>query len=194
FSGGMKRRLEIVKAFLHKPSIIFMDEPTQGLDPQTRRAMWDYITRLNEEEGVTIFLTTHYMEEADHLCERVGIIDYGKIIDLDTPLNLKAKIGKGVLIEFGVSGKVTEFLRKVEKNCECEVKILENNSIRIVAKEEEVVLPKLFKFAEGLGIVIQSLSAREPTLDDVFIHYTGREIREEKASNITKAVVRKIMK
>lgn len=194
FSSGMKRRLEIVKAFLHKPGIIFMDEPTQGLDPQTRRAMWDYITRLNNEEGVTIFLTTHYLEEADHLCKRVGIIDYGKILDLDTPLNLKAKIGRGVIIEFGVSGKVKEFLRRVEKDCECKAKILENSFIRIIAKQEDVVLPKLFKFAEELDIAIQSLSVREPTLEDIFIHYTGREIREERAADIAKAVMRKMVK
>jgi ABC-2 type transport system ATP-binding protein len=182
FSGGMKRRLEVVKAFLHKPTMIFMDEPTLGLDPQTRRVIWDQIQRLNKEEKTTIFLTTHYMEEADYLCDRIGIIDYGKILDLDTSPNLKDKIGEGDIIDMKVSGKVDAFLKEVEKTG-CSFKKREDNFIRLMAPKGETVLPKIIRLAERRGIAIESLSVREPTLEDVFIHYTGREIREERAES-----------
>lgn len=194
FSGGMKRRLEVVKAFLHRPDIIFMDEPTQGLDPQSRRVVWDHISRLNKEEGVTIFLTTHYMEEADYLCDRIGIIDYGKILDLDSPSNLKDKIGKGELLDIRVSDKADEFLDYMRGKCEFEVKTKDGNFLQIHTPKEEVILPKIVRSAEKLGITIESLSVRKPTLEDVFIHYTGREIREEHAKNATKEFVRRMFK
>jgi ABC-2 type transport system ATP-binding protein len=192
FSGGMKRRLEIVKSFLHQPDIIFMDEPTTGLDPQSRRVVWDHINYLNKEEGVTIFLTTHYMDEADYLCDRIGIMDFGRLLDLDTPRNLKKKIGAGDLIDIGFSGDGDAFVKMVEARCDCEVRERSKSHLKVSAKKEEVSLAKLIKLADEAGVTIDSLSVREPTLEDVFIHYTGRAIREQSAENISKAVLRRL--
>lgn len=190
YSGGMKRRLEVIKAFLHNPAIIFMDEPTQGLDPQTRRVIWDHIKYLNQEEGITIFLTTHYMEEADYLCDRVAIIDYGKILDLDSPGNLKDKIGKGDVLDVRVD-KVEAFLKELE---EYSPQVLEDGTVRLRALKGETALPKILKLSETLGLTISSIALREPTLEDVFIHYTGREIREEKGEGVVKAFIKKMVK
>jgi ABC-2 type transport system ATP-binding protein len=190
FSGGMKRRLEIVKSFLHTPEIIFMDEPTTGLDPQSRRVVWDHINHLNKDEGVTIFLTTHYMDEADYLCDRIGIMDNGKLLDLDTPENLKGKIGGGDLIDIKFDGDNEVFIKVIEDSCACEIVSKEYHHIRVQAKKGEVHLANLIKIADDAGIAIESLSIREPTLEDVFIHYTGRQIREQSAegSMVAKAL------
>ena len=191
FSGGMKRRLEVVKTFLHRPVLIFMDEPTLGLDPQTRRAIWDQIQRLKEKENTTVFLTTHYMDEADFLCDRIGIIDYGKILELDTPSGLKDKIGEGDVIDMQVSGNVASFLKKLEKEG-CSLKKREEDFIRLMALKGESALPKIVKLAEKEGVTIGSISIREPTLEDVFIHYTGRKIRAERAEHGIKTVLKKL--
>jgi ABC-2 type transport system ATP-binding protein len=167
-----------------------MDEPTLGLDPQTRRVIWEQIQRLKKEENTTVFLTTHYMEEADYLCDRIGIIDSGKILDLDTPSNLKHKIGEGDIIDMRVSGNIDPFLEKLEKEG-CSLKKREDNFIRLMALRGEDVLPKIVRLAEREGITIESLSIHEPTLEDVFIHYTGREIREERAESSITAVLKK---
>jgi ABC-2 type transport system ATP-binding protein len=190
YSGGMKRRLEIVKAFLHSPAIIFMDEPTQGLDPQTRRVIWDHIKYLNEEEGITIFLTTHYMEEADYLCNRVAIIDHGKILDLDAPENLKDKIGEGDIIDLRVD-KVDAFMKEV---MEYSPQVLKEGTVRLRTPRGEAALPGILKLSERLGLTISSIALREPTLEDVFIHYTGREIREGKGEGVAKAFIKKMVK
>ncbi len=190
YSGGMKRRLEIIKAFLHNPSIIFMDEPTQGLDPQTRRVIWDHIKYLNEEKGITIFLTTHYMEEADYLCNRVAIIDYGKILDINAPANLKDKIGEGDVIDLRVDKKEA-FVKEVK---EYSPQVLEDGTVRLRALRGEAALPRILKLTERMGLTISSVALREPTLEDVFIHYTGREIREEKGEGIAKAFIKKMVK
>lgn len=190
FSGGMKRRLEIVKSFLHTPEIIFLDEPTTGLDPQSRRVVWDHINHLNKDEGVTIFLTTHYMDEADYLCDRIGIMDNGKLLDLDTPENLKEKIGGGDLIDIKFSGDDEVFLKVIHDSCTCEVVSRKDHHIKVQAKKDEVQLANLIKIADDAGITIESLSIREPTLEDVFIHFTGRQIREQSAegNGMTKAM------
>jgi ABC-2 type transport system ATP-binding protein len=187
----MKRRLEVVKTFLHRPVLIFMDEPTLGLDPQTRRAIWDQIQRLKEKENTTVFLTTHYMDEADFLCDRIGIIDYGKILELDTPSGLKDKIGEGDVIDMQVSGNVASFLKKLEKEG-CSLKKREEDFIRLMALKGESALPKIVKLAEKEGVTIGSISIREPTLEDVFIHYTGRKIRAERAEHGIKTVLKKL--
>ena len=189
FSGGMRRRLEIVRAFLHKPRIIFMDEPTIGLDPQTRRVIWDYIRKINKEEGITIFLTTHYMEEAEELCDRVCIIDRGRILDIDTPENLKKKIGEGDVIEVEVTNK-KKFLNEIES---FDPKILREGKIRIYGSTEDI-LPEIIKACERVGSKILHLSVREPTLEDVFIHYTGRQIRESIEDSTMKNIVRRFIK
>lgn len=176
FSSGMKRRLEIAKAFLHQPKLIFMDEPTLGLDIQTRQVIWKYIHSLREK-GVTIFLTTHYMEEADALCDRIAIIDNGRIIALGTSSELKNKIGKGTVIDIKISGPVEAFVKAV-KDLD-HIPIVNQDTIRLVAANGEQLIPKLIHIAEKTGVSINSIGMYEPTLEDVFIHYTGRRIREE---------------
>ncbi len=180
FSGGMKRRLEIARGLLHHPKVLFLDEPTIGLDPQTRASIWDYIVKLNESEKITIILTTHYMDEADKVCSRVGIIDNGKIIAVDTPESLKNSLGGDVIsIKCSASGVCTDKLSKLEW-----VKSVVSHDgfmdVRVEKGEEKI--PKLLLLMEKNGVTIESVSLRKPSLDDVFLHYTGKTIREEEAN------------
>ena len=178
YSGGMRRRLEIARGLMHSPEILFLDEPTLGLDPQTRRSIWDYIKKLNKEKGVTIFLTTHYMEEAESLCERVAIIDYGKIITVGPPGKLMNKIGRGVIhISCSETRKLAKILSK--KDWVESIK-LHNSTLTIGTKNVEKRLTEIVKLCKGSEI--KSLDIRKPTLEDVFIYYTGRKMREEEAS------------
>lgn len=179
FSGGMKRRLEIARGLLHRPSVLFLDEPSIGLDPQTRNHLWGYIERLNAEDGITIILTTHYMEEADHLCGRVAIIDHGRIVAMDTPENLKAGIG-GDLVTVDSSDP--------ERACACLDAawpgLVERQdgavSVRLRHAEEEIA--GIVTLLGSQGIAIRSISMHTPTLEDVFLHVTGRAMRDEHAS------------
>jgi len=182
YSGGMRRRLEIARGLMHFPKILFLDEPTLGLDPQTRRTIWEYIKDLNKKEKITIFLTTHYMEEADYLCGRVAIIDYGKILVIDKPSKLKNKIGKDVITISCSNSKLCGDLLRREKWVES-IKIHDSN-ITIGIKEVEKKLPLIIRIAERNKIKIKSIDIRKPTLEDVFLYYTGRKIRDQRASNI----------
>ena len=182
YSGGMKRRLEIARGLMHFPKILFLDEPTLGLDPQTRRSIWDYIKNLNEKEKITIFLTTHYMDEADFLCSKVAIIDHGKILVIDTPSNMKSQLGSDIItISCSNSELCLESLKKEEwvENIKTD-----NSNIIIGAKEIEKKLPTIIKLAEINNVEITSVDIRKPTLEDVFLHYTGRKIREEEVNAV----------
>jgi len=181
YSGGMKRRLEIARGLMHFPKILFLDEPTLGLDPQTRRSVWDYIKDLNEKEKITIFLTTHYMDEADYLCSRVAIIDYGKILVIDKPLKLKGQIGKDVITLTCSNSKLCADSLKKEAWVES-IKV-HDSSITIGTKEIEKKLPLIIKMAEKNNVEIKSIDIRKPTLEDVFLYYTGRKIRDQEATN-----------
>jgi ABC-2 type transport system ATP-binding protein len=176
YSGGMRRRLEIARGLLHKPKVIFLDEPTLGLDPGSRETMWEYIQRLVEEEKITIILTTHYMEEADLLCDRIGIIDKGKIIALDSPLKLKESIG-GDSIKIQVRPdsnlnfaalKRFDFIRKVES-------VSDGRVIILSVCDAIHNLPMLLKYANNVDSVEYSI----PTLNDVFLQLTGRHMAKE---------------
>lgn len=177
YSGGMKRRLEIARGLLHYPRVLFLDEPTIGLDPQTRNYIWEYIGNLKKREDITIFLTTHYMEEAEH-CDRIAIIDHGKIIALDTSENLKNMVGGDVIrIKTEDDARAEEELRSRFK-----VNILEDRDCLCFEVERgEEFIPRLF---QDLGVRILSISLHRPTLDDVFLKLTGREIREEEADEL----------
>jgi ABC-2 type transport system ATP-binding protein len=169
YSGGMRRRLEIARGLLHKPKVIFLDEPTLGLDPASRETMWKYIQRLVKEEMMTVILTTHYMEEADILCDRIGIIDKGRIVALDTPKGLKEGLG-GDIIRIKTHSnpdKITclDFVRKVEQSDGFLVVSVNN------AKRD---LPILLRHVEA-----EIAESASPTLNDVFIQLTGRNIKEE---------------
>ena len=176
FSGGMKRRLEIARGLLHSPRVLFLDEPTIGLDPQTRRSIWGYITRLKREEEITIFLTTHYMDEAEY-CDRIAIIDQGRIVVLDTPKALKESVGKDrVQIHTDDDQATIDALRE---RFDIEARMAEGAVTFGVAGGEEFV-PRLF--AE-LGQSISSVSVARPSLDDVFLSYTGSTIRDAEATS-----------
>jgi ABC-2 type transport system ATP-binding protein len=179
YSGGMKRRLEIARGLMHRPKVLFLDEPTIGLDPQTRRSIWEYVRDLNSKEKITVFLTTHYMEEADFLCTKVAIMDRGKILVMDKPSNLKNCIGNGVIT---LSCSKPDVCMESLKNESWVENITMNDSkIVIGAKEIESKLPAIIKLAESNGVEITSVDIRRPTLEDVFLNYTGRKIREEEA-------------
>jgi ABC-2 type transport system ATP-binding protein len=182
YSGGMKRRLEIARGLMHYPKVLFLDEPTLGLDAQTRNAIWNYIKRLNKEEGTTIFLTTHYMEEADRLSDRVAIIDHGKLLVIDKPEKLKNNVGKDIIT------LTCSDIKKLEQRLEKEdwvenIKIV-NSSLILSVKIGEKKIPQIIEIAQSSNIKIESISIHKPTLDDVFLHYTGRRIREEEPEKI----------
>ncbi|MFB5622169.1 MAG: ATP-binding cassette domain-containing protein [Candidatus Nitrosomaritimum yanchengensis] len=180
YSGGMRKRLDIAGGLLHRPKVLFLDEPTVGLDIQTRRKIWEYIKKIHDEFEMTIFLTTHYMEEADQLCDRIGIIDGGKIQVIDSPQNMKSAMGNEVIsLSIERSGSENLFLSELQK-IELINKINhDQNKITLFASKGTEVIPKIFQISADLGIKIISISLTQPTLDDVFISYTGHEIREE---------------
>jgi ABC-2 type transport system ATP-binding protein len=180
YSGGMRKRLDIAGGLLHRPKVLFLDEPTVGLDIQTRRKIWGYIKKIHDEFEMTIFLTTHYMEEADKLCDRIGIIDGGKIQVIDSPENMKKAMGNEVIsIILEEEKNYNSFLSELKK-IEFVNKINEDGSkLTLFASNGTEVIPKIFQISSELEIKIISISLTQPTLDDVFISYTGHEIRDD---------------
>jgi len=180
YSGGMRKRLDIAGGLLHRPKVLFLDEPTVGLDIQTRRKIWQYIKKIHDEFEMTIFLTTHYMEEADKLCDRIGIIDGGKIQVIDSPENMKKAMGNEVIsIILEESENHNSFLSELKK-IEFVNKINEDGTkLTLFASNGTEVIPKIFQISSKLNIKITSISLTQPTLDDVFISYTGHEIRDD---------------
>ena len=175
YSGGMQRRLEIARGLLHAPHVLFLDEPTVGLDPQTRSSIWEYINDLKSREDITIFLTTHYMDEAEH-CDRIAIIDHGKIVAIDTPEALKASVGKDrVQIQ---TADDTAAIKELADVFGLEAGIHEG-AVTFPVESGEQFVPRLFA---QLSIPIQSVSVSRPSLDDVFMSYTGTTIRDAEAS------------
>ena len=176
FSGGMKRRLEIARGLMHSPRVLFLDEPTVGLDPQTRSSIWAYIRQLKTAEDITIFLTTHYMDEAE-FCDRIAIMDKGVIVVLDTPDALKASVGKDrVTLQTDDDDAA---IAAIAENFGLDAKVAEG-AVTFGVPEGELFVPRLF--AE-LGVPIRSVSVSRPSLDDVFMSYTGTTIRDAEASD-----------
>ena len=176
YSGGMQRRLEIARGLLHAPHVLFLDEPTVGLDPQTRSSIWQYINELKQREDITIFLTTHYMDEAEH-CDRIAIIDHGQIVAIDTPEALKASVGKD-RVQISTSDDPAAITALADR-FGLEAGVHDGLVTFSVASGEQFV-PRLF--AE-LGVAIRSVSVARPSLDDVFMSYTGRTIRDTEATS-----------
>ncbi|GBD18351.1 Daunorubicin/doxorubicin resistance ATP-binding protein DrrA [bacterium HR27] len=177
FSGGMKRRLELVRGLLHNPEVLVLDEPTIGLDPQTRRQIWSHLLTLRRETGVTLFLTTHYLEEAEQ-CDRVAIIDHGRIIALDTPAALKARVAKDIVVLTTADNQRAADELRQRFGLE---PMLVDGTLRIEAERGDELIPRLVR---ELTVPIQSASLRRPSLDDVFLALTGRQIRDEEASEL----------
>ena len=181
FSGGMRKRLDIACGLIHRPKVLFLDEPTVGLDIQTRRKIWEYIRKIHKEFGMTIFVSTHYMEEADNLCDRVGIIDYGKIQIVDTPESMKNKLETD-MITFSIipdENKQEQFINKIKsfdliKNVE-----INGNNMIVQSSNSTQVIPKIFEASSESQISIDSFVLNKPTLDDVFISHTGHNLRDD---------------
>ena len=180
YSGGMRKRLDIAGGLLHRPKVLFLDEPTVGLDIQTRRKIWEYIKKIHTEFDMTIFLSTHYMEEADNLCDRVGIIDGGKIQVIDSPENLKNTMGNEVISIILEDGTVSDsFLSKLKEIESVKNSKEDGTKLTLFVSNGTEVIPKIFQIASDQKIKIITISLTRPTLDDVFISYTGHEIRDE---------------
>jgi len=180
YSGGMRKRLDIAGGLLHHPKVLFLDEPTVGLDIQTRRKIWQYIKKIHVEFEMTIFVTTHYMEEADSLCDRIGIMDHGKIQVIDTPENMKNALGNEIIsLVVDTNNNHDSFLEELKK-IEFIKKINEDDlKLTLFTSNGTEVIPKIFQISSKLDIKINSISLTQPTLDDVFISYTGHEIRDD---------------
>ena len=178
-SGGMRRRLEIARGLIHKPKIFFLDEPTTGLDPVSRVAVWEMLSRLKTERNLTILVTTHYMDEADKLADRVAIVDHGKLVALDTPHNLKASIPGENMLEVSFSGEPPDWLRTLETLPEVAKVQLYDHVYRIVSRNGPRTTVELVEAARQRNINVTALSVQSATLDDVFMHFTGRQLRDE---------------
>lgn len=179
-SGGMKRRMNLAMALVHNPEIVVLDEPSEGLDPQSRRILWNYITSLRDDQGKTVILTTHLMDEADKLSDRIAIIDHGKLLQLDTPENLKKVIGEGDIVEIQLSNQEvnSQIIKIIEDMDEIENVAELNGIISIRALNAMNKLPKIMETIEKTNSTVKDISIRQNTLEDVFIHLTGTRLRE----------------
>jgi len=192
YSGGMRKRLDLAMGLIHQPRLIFLDEPTTGLDPQTRASIWDHIRNLAKTMGVTIFLTTHYLDEADKLADRVAIIDHGKIMTIGTPKELKHTVGGDVVTissdEEGseASADFQQKARKALSGKDFVQQIQESNgSLAIIVASGESAVPKIMRDLGAEGVEVQTLTVSHPSLDDVFLKYTGRTIRAQEGTQTT---------
>jgi len=178
FSGGMRRRMEIARGLVHEPKIFFLDEPTTGLDPVSRVAVWEMLARLKRERDLTIIVTTHYMDEADKLCDRVAIVDHGKLAALDSPLKLKASIPGKNILEVGFAGAPADWMERLKTLPEVAGVKSEENFFRISSNNGTRTTAGLLELARQAGVTVASLSVQSTTLDDVFVHYTGHQLRD----------------
>ena len=177
-SGGMRRRVEIARGLMHEPRIFFLDEPTTGLDPVSRVAVWEMLQKIKAERELTVLLTTHYMDEADRLCDRIAIVDHGHLMALDSPMRLKASVpGKNVL-EAGFGATPADWQERLERLPGAEKVTGEDGAFRISSTNGPATTKALIETAEAAGVTVHSLAIQSTTLDDVFVHYTGRQLRD----------------
>jgi len=194
YSGGMRRRLELACGLINHPRLLFLDEPTLGLDVQTRSAVWEYIRKLKDEYGMTLFMTTHYLEEADNLCNRIAIIDHGKLVKVGTPEELKESLG-GDIIELGVQETdqdLTGDIARVEKVKE--VKVMKPGDYRIKAECGEEVAPRVMDAVRARGYYVNRISLTKPTLDQVYLELTGKLLREENGDSMQLRLQRRTLR
>jgi ABC-2 type transport system ATP-binding protein len=176
FSGGQKRRLDIGIGLMHLPQLLFLDEPTTGLDPQSRARMWDEVRKLRDT-GTTVFLTTHYLEEADALCDRIAIIDHGKIVALGTPDELKRQVAGDVVV-VGTEDGAARALELLKSQPFVREATLADGIVRLYVDRGETAMPQILRTLDSAGIALASLSLNRPSLDDVFLRQTGRSLRD----------------
>ncbi len=193
YSGGMRRRLELAMGLINRPRILFLDEPTLGLDVQTRAAIWDYIIKLKQEYGMTILVTTHYLEEADMYGDRVAIIDHGKILDIGSPDELKNKVG-GDMITLETSGLVDGAQNALKSLNQVRSVELKDGKVIIKVSDGPSAIPSIVSALQGQGITILRLSMSRPTMDEVYISYTGRSLRDESGSSEEAFVMRRTIR
>jgi ABC-2 type transport system ATP-binding protein len=180
YSGGMKRRLEIARGLIHRPKVLFLDEPTLGLDTQTRRHIWDYIKKLNRDSGVTIILTTHYMEEADYLCQRVAIMDGGKFAAIDSPAKLKDNLG-GDVVSLEITGNIDPLLAQFKTLAWITSLKHHDDVVSLSLEHGERRIPELIQLAQRAGATVHCVHLRQPSLEDVFLNFTGHTIRDQES-------------
>ncbi|MDA4117762.1 MAG: ATP-binding cassette domain-containing protein [Thaumarchaeota archaeon] len=191
YSGGMRRRLQLAIGLIHTPKILFLDEPTLGLDIQTRTKMWEYLSRLNKEEGITIFVTTHYLEEADSLCNRIAIIDHGVIKVSGSPAQLKEKLGGDILtIELTEGSDITDFLKSIPDVSDVNRR---EQVYRIKLPKTERALPAIVEGVTKKGLQIKEISFTKPSLDEVFLEVTGKSMRDEEGGEGGDSIIQNIM-
>ena len=178
FSGGMKRRLEIVRSLIHDPELLFLDEPTTGLDPQARAAVWEYLVRLHKDEGITLVITTHYMDEAEGLCDRLAIVDHGRVVALGTPHELKRKVMGGDVVEAEFSSLPDIAFKALEKSDFVLNVKRHDSAIALLVKNGAEAVPRIVELVGANGGRLRTIALREPTLNDVFLHFTGRGLVE----------------
>jgi ABC-2 type transport system ATP-binding protein len=184
-SGGMRRRLEIARGLVHSPKIFFLDEPTTGLDPVSRVAVWEMLNRLKTSHHLTMLITTHYMEEADQLCDRIAIVDHGTLVALDTPMSLKASVPGTNVVEARFTHESDEWPARLKQLAGVtDVEPHGGGMYRLLTSDGSLTTTQLVEMAVGRGEVIKSLSVQTTTLDDVFVHYTGRQLRDEQVKAV----------
>jgi ABC-2 type transport system ATP-binding protein len=182
-SGGMRRRLEIARGLVHSPRIFFLDEPTTGLDPVSRVAVWEMLSNIKQKQNLTVLITTHYMDEADQLCDRIAIVDHGKLVALDTPNALKATVPGANVVEAQFAGAPQDWAEKL--NSIAHVRSVQPESkgaYRIMSDNSSQTVTELVAAALKSGVEVKALSVHNTTLDDVFVHYTGRQLRDQTVS------------
>ncbi|SFR90638.1 ABC-2 type transport system ATP-binding protein [Halomicrobium zhouii] len=187
YSGGMKRRLEIGRGLLHEPAVLFLDEPTVGLDARTRRDTWEYIQRMNREAGVTIVLTTHYIEEAEHLCDRVAVVDDGEIAAIDTPAALTASLG-GDVVTLAVEGPTGALTDRLDDQSWVTEYTRTDEGVTVTVERGEARIADLVRLADDAGVTITSVDLRRPNLETVFLSLTGATIEEREAGDAERPV------
>jgi ABC-2 type transport system ATP-binding protein len=178
FSGGMRRRLEIARGLVHEPKLFFLDEPTTGLDPASRVAVWQMLVQLKRERDLTILITTHYMDEADKLCDRIAIVDHGKLVALDSPLKLKASIPGKNILEVSFAEIPHDWMERLKALPEVAGVKGDGNVFRISSNNGPRTTVELLEAARNAKVTVASLSVQSTTLDDVFMHYTGHQLRD----------------
>ncbi len=185
YSGGMRRRLEIARGLIHSPRVLFLDEPTIGLDPQSRRAVWDLLLELHNESEITVSLTTHYMDEAEQLCDRIAIVDHGKIIALDTPAGLKKLVNGSDRVEVQVDGNSEQVAASLRTQTYVSEVTIDGDKLIIATDDGAHVIPRLIESVESAGSRVTSLNVHQLSLEDVFIRFTGRTLRDEAAKKVS---------